>query len=348
MINIFLEKKFHNFCKEKNYEINKEQVRIINLLDHFLKEKKGIKKFFSKNDKYCFYLHGDVGVGKTMLLDFVYEKITYRKKRIHFNEFMLKFHDFKHRNKGPNTISNFVKDLKSNYKLIYLDEFQVTNIVDAMILGKLFETIFTNKIMIIITTNTKLKDLYKDGLQREQFLPFIKTIEKFSIQKELLLKDDYRLRKSDQRSRIFYPLNKKTLFKINQQFRSFTRDKKKQTKFINTKGRKFKISEYYGGVIRLSFSELCDRNVGSEDYLNISKICKHIFIENIPFFNENNSNQQLRFINCLDIFYDKKITLTLSLNSDLKSIGSSIKHRQVFKRTLSRIHEMTSTNITIL
>ena len=130
--------------------------------------------------------------GKTMLLNFAFEKLKKRKHRQHFNEFMINFHNFRHEKKDNNTITAFVNKLKQKYDLIYLDEFQVTNIVDAMILGKLFEVIFEEKIKIIITTNTKLHDLYKDGLQRDQFLPFISIIENFSIQKELQIKDDYR------------------------------------------------------------------------------------------------------------------------------------------------------------
>ena len=104
----------------------------------------------------------------------------------------------------------FVKNLKKKYELIYLDEFQVTNIVDAMILGKLFEEIFSENIKIIITTNIKLDDLYKDGLQREQFLPFIAVIKANSVQQELLIQDDYRIKSIDQLQRIFYPLNEYT------------------------------------------------------------------------------------------------------------------------------------------
>ena len=107
-------------------------------------------KLFKKRKKLCFYLYGKVGVGKTMLLDFVYDKLRIKKCRQHFNEFMINFHDFRHEKKDSNTIRDFVKKLKKNYDLIYLDEFQVSNIVDAMILGKLFEVIFEENIRIII------------------------------------------------------------------------------------------------------------------------------------------------------------------------------------------------------
>ena len=143
---------------------------------------------------------------------------------------MINFHDFRHKKKENNSISDFVKNLKKKYDLIYLDEFQVTNIVDAMILGKLFEIIFSENIKIIITTNTKLSDLYKDGLQRERFLPFISIIKRFSMQKELLIKDDYRKMNDEKLQEIFYPLNDRTSFRINQRFRELTRGKNKEKK----------------------------------------------------------------------------------------------------------------------
>ena len=337
-----LQNTFSEFCKKNKFEINKKQKEILNSLEKFIFQRNKLLNFFlKKKDLACFYLYGSVGVGKTMIANFVYEQINLKKTKFHFNEFMINFHDFRHQKKDDNTISEFVKNLKSKYDFIYLDEFQVTNIVDAMILGKLFENIFLNNIKILITTNTRLVDLYKDGLQREQFIPFINLITKKSVQKELFLEDDYRTQNQDNNQRIFYPLNEKTLFKINQKFRIFTKNLTKQEKSINTKGRVFKINNYYGGLARFDFKELCDQNLGAEDYLNISKICNHIFIEQVPVFNEYNSNQQLRFITLIDILYEKKITLTLSMELDLSKIGTSKKHSEVFKRTRSRLHEMT-------
>jgi len=276
-----------------------------------------------------------------MLLDFVFKELKIKKYRSHFNEFMISFHNYRHTKNADNSIHSFVKNLKKKYELIYLDEFQVTNIVDAMILGKLFEIIFSENIKIIITTNTKLDCLYKDGLQREKFLPFISIIENFSIQKELLLNDDYRLKNSDQAERTFFPLNEKTSFKINQKFREFTRDKLGEKIIITTKGRDFTIKNFYNGITRFKFDELCNKNLGSEDYINIAKICKHVFIEEVPIFNNRNSNQQLRFITLIDIFYEKKISLTLSLEKYFDQLGSSNIHSEIFKRTISRLFEMT-------
>jgi cell division protein ZapE len=342
MLKLNFQDSFKEFCKNKKFEINNQQLEILESLEKFINPKKiFLNIFFKKKNKLCFYLYGNVGVGKTMLLNFIYNRLDINKLRLHFNEFMISFHDFRHKKEDYHSIRSFVKNLKNKYELIYLDEFQVTNIVDAMILGKLFEVIFSENIKIIITTNIKLNDLYKDGLQREQFLPFISIIKKHAIQKKLFLNDDYRIKNSDEFQGIFSPLNEKTYFKINQIFRKFTRNSKKQKKIITTKGRNFIIENFYSGVARFKFKDLCENNLGAEDYLNIAKNCKHIFIEKIPIFNNDNSNQQLRFITLIDIFYEKNINLTISLEKSLNNIGSSTRHSEVFKRTLSRLFEMT-------
>ena len=342
MSKIFLQDSFKEFCKINKLEVNAQQVKIINSLEKFLDNRETIlSRFIKKKEKLCFYLYGEVGVGKTMLLNFAFDKLNIRKYRQHFNEFMINFHNFRHEKKDSNTITTFVKELKKKYDLIYLDEFQVTNIVDAMILGKLFEVIFEEKIKIIITTNIKLHDLYKDGLQRDQFLPFISIIENFSLQKELQIKDDYRTKNNKNLQQIFFPLNEKTSFRINQKFRELTRNINKESKIVTTKGRNFVINDFYSGIARFKFKDLCDNNLGAEDYINISNICKHIFIEEIPNFNNENSNQQLRFITMIDIFYEKKIRLVLSIEENLNNLSSSNKHSEVFKRTISRMFEMT-------
>ena len=337
-----LQDSFIEFCKKNKFEINEQQSEIIVLLAKFLNHKETfLSRLFKKREKLCSYLYGKVGVGKTMLLNFAYDRLEIKKHRQHFNEFMINFHDFRHKKKNNNTISDYVKKLKKKYDLIYLDEFQVTNIVDAMILGKLFEVIFEENIKIIITTNTKLNDLYRDGLQRDQFLPFISIIEKSSIQKELLLNDDYRKKNNEKIQNFFYPLNEKTSFKVNQKFREFTRNKNKETKIVTTKGRDFVIENFYSGVARFNFKDLCDKNLGAEDYINIADICDHIFIEEIPKFINENINQQLRFITLIDIFYEKKVKLILSFEENLDNLSSSNKHSEIFKRTVSRIFEMT-------
>ncbi|MBD1170777.1 cell division protein ZapE [Pelagibacterales bacterium SAG-MED02] len=344
-----LENLFKNFCKKNNLEINVYQLAIIDQLKSFYKlnfNQSIFNKLFSKIDlKPAFYLYGGVGVGKTMILNFFFNLVEDKKSRQHFNEFMLSFHDFAHERKEKNeenVINQFVKDLKSKTKLIYFDEFQVTNIVDAMILGKLFEQIFKENIKIILTSNTKISELYKDGLQRDQFKPFIKIMEEQCTELELKIEDDYRKSNENQKQRYFYPLNQETNFKINKFFRTITKDKKHLSKIINVKGREFKIKNFYEGVARFDFDDLCNQNLGAEDYLEIIKNCKFITLDNIPQFNDVNSNQQQRFITLIDVLYDKDIPLAVTAEKNIDQFTSSRLLENPFKRTVSRLYELTS------
>jgi cell division protein ZapE len=344
-----LENLFKNFCKKNNLEINVYQLAIIDQLKSFYKlnfNQSIFNKLFSKIDlKPAFYLYGGVGVGKTMILNFFFDLVEDKKLRQHFNEFMLSFHDFAHERKEKNeenVINQFVKELKSKTKLIYFDEFQVTNIVDAMILGKLFEQIFKENIKIILTSNTKISELYKDGLQRDQFKPFIKIMEEQCTELELKIEDDYRKSNENQKQRYFYPLNQETNFKINKFFRTITKDKKHLSKIINVKGREFKIKNFYEGVARFDFDDLCNQNLGAEDYLEIIKNCKFITLDNVPQFNDVNSNQQQRFITLIDVLYDKDIPLAVTAEKNIDQFTSSRLLENPFKRTVSRLYELTS------
>ena len=347
MPNIF-EKKFVTYCYEQELEVNTNQIEVVKKLEKYFQN--NFRSFFSElfskqSKKKGFYLYGDVGVGKTMILNFFFNQVDEKKIRQHFNEFMLRFHDFVHEQKeknSENVINQFVQNLKSKASLIYFDEFQVTNIVDAMILGKLFDQIFKEDIKIIVTSNTKISELYKDGLQRDQFKPFIKIMEDQSIEHELKIEDDYRKSSDNQKQRYFYPLNQEINFKINKFFRTITKDKKQSPMTINVKGRDFIIKNYYEGIARFNFNELCDQNLGAEDYLAIINNCKFIVIDQIPQFNDTNSNQQHRFITLLDVIYDKSIPIAVTANQNLDQFTSSRLLENPFKRTISRLYELTS------
>jgi cell division protein ZapE len=344
-----LKKLFLNHCKTKRLEINDNQIATIEAINEFYRNNFNYNLFsnlFSKKeDKPGFYLQGDVGVGKTMILNIFYENFKQTKYRLHFNEFMINFHNFNFQNKNrkkENIIDKFVVKLKRKYKLIYFDEFQVTNIVDAMILGRLFKKIFDENIRVIFSSNVKINDLYKDGLQREQFIPFIKFMKKKCLEQMLVIKEDYRKSQTRNNDRYFYPLNEITSFKINKLFRKITKDKIKQEKILVVKGRKFTIKNYYEGVVRFDFSDLCNKNIGAEDYIKIAGVSKYIFIENLPNFDDKNSNQQQRFITLIDIIYEKRVSLTISSVSNLNKLTSCKSLSEPFRRTVSRLHELTS------
>ena len=341
-------KEFKLHCKKKNLDVNSHQIKLIKTLEEYYKlnYKSFISKILSKkNYKKGFYLYGDVGVGKTMILDFFFNLVEGKKLKLHFNEFMLSFHDFVHQSKDKNEenkLSKFVKKLKSKAKLIYFDEFQVTNIVDAMILGKLFDEIFKEDLKIIVTSNIKIENLYKDGLQRDQFKPFIKIMQNQSFEYQLNIDDDYRKSKGNKTQRYYSPLNQENNFKINKLFRVMTKDKILKEKILNIKGRKFILKNFYEGIVRLTFKEVCDKNLGSEDYIKIVKNCFFIVMENVPAFNDLNSNQQQRFITFLDIVYDQNIPMAISAEQNIDKLTSSRLLEKPFKRTISRLYELTS------
>ena len=344
-----LEKKFIEFCSNKKLEINPNQIEIINTLENFQNinfDRSFLNSFFKKNSKLGFYLHGDVGVGKTMILDFFFKQLEIKKIKVHFNEFMISFHDFMFENdKKDKALDIFVKKLRNKAKLLFFDEFQVTNIVDAMILGRLFEKIFEKKICVLFSSNIKINDLYKDGLQRDQFLPFLKILKENSIEKELSINEDYRINKKDILNRFLSPINETTNFKLNKFFRELTKNKKNNPKNLNIKGRELLIENFYEGIAKFRFNELCDRNLGAEDYLQIANCCNFILIEGLPDFNEDNSNQQQRFITLIDIVYEKKIPILISSANSLNDLNSSGSLAKIFKRTISRLHELTSIKI---
>jgi len=344
-----LNKLFLSYCKKNNLEVNPNQIELIKELNKFYVlnfDKSFLELIFpNKNYKSGFYLQGDVGVGKTMILNFFYENLKFTKQRLHFNEFMISFHDFVFQNKKntkENIIDKFVNKIKKKYKLIYLDEFQVTNIVDAMILGNLFKRMFDEDIKILFSSNVKINDLYKDGLQRDQFLPFIKVIKDKCYQQKLNIEEDYRKSQSNKNERFLFPLNETTNFKVNKYFRKITKNIIIKEKVLTIKGRKFNIKNYYDGISRFDFKDLCAKNIGAEDYIKIADTCSFIIIENIPNFNNDNSNHQQRFITLIDILYEKNVPLMITSVSQLNLISSSKSLMDVFRRTISRLYELTS------
>ena len=345
-----LKKSFLKHCDENQLEVNQSQFDIINdLQNYYLKNFKQsfFNKIFKKESKLSFYLVGDVGVGKTMILNFFFNKLKEKKLRLHFNEFMINFHDFIFQNKKNDTkngIDLFVKDLKKNTQIIYFDEFQVTNIVDAMILGSLFKKIFEENIKVIFSSNLNINNLYKDGLQRDQFIPFIKILVNNCYEKNLLIKEDYRSSKNVNLERFLSPSNESTNFIFNKLFRITTKNKIKSLEIIEIKGRKIILENFYNGVAKFDFDQLCNRNLGSEDYIKIADNCSFIFINNLPIFNESNSNQQQRFITLIDILYEKKTPLVIRSEIDLNLLKSSKNLEGPFKRTISRLYELTSKN----
>ena len=344
-----MKKKFLKFCVDHKFQQNEKQLKALDSLVNFYKDdgffKKIFSKFYKSEKKLGFYLQGGVGVGKTMLLNFFFDKLKIAKKRKHFNEFMIEFHNFRHDYKlqgKNNSIDIFAKHLKQKVNLIYLDEFQVTNIVDAMILGKLFEAIFKENIKVLISSNIKINDLYKDGLQRDQFIPFIDIICKHCVEHELIINHDYRKFGISKLKRFFYPINDETFFQASSIFREISKGKISKPKKIVIKGRDFIIQKYFEGLARFDFNDLCGVAIGAEDYIKIAELCNFILIDNVPNFDDENADKQQRFITLIDILYEKKIPIMVTANFNYQNFKSSKRLIDSYNRTISRLFELTS------
>ena len=169
-------------------------------------------------------------------------------------------------------------------------------------------------------------------------------MKKKCSEQRLGINEDYRKTQNKNNDQYLYPLDEATGFKINKLFRKLTKNKNKEEKILLIKGRKFIIKNYYEGIVRFDFNDLCNKNIGAEDYIKIADVCKYIVIENLPNFNDDNSNQQNRFITLIDIIYEKKIKISISGASILKNLSSANSLLKPFKRTLSRLHELTSSS----
>ncbi len=160
----------------------------------------------------------------------------------------------------------------------------------------------------------------------------------------MLIEEDYRSNNKNNLERFLSLKDQSINFRFNKYFRQITKNKKKTLKILEVKGRKLELENFYERIIKFDFNELCNRNLGSEDYISIVNNCDFMFIENLPDFNENNSDQQQRFITLIDIVYEKKIPLMITSDVNLNTINSSKSLIKPFKRTISRLYELTSIN----
>ena len=280
-----------------------------------------------------------------MILNFFYDNFDYSKHRFHFNEFMIGFHDFvfKHKeNDKENIIDQFVSELKNKYQLVYLDEFQVTNIVDAMILGNLFKKIFDKEIKVLFSSNIEIDNLYKDGLQRELFLPFIKIVKDNSIIHHLDIDTDYRIKNLNNQETFFIANSSVSSLKITDIYEKTIEGYTPKDEIISIKKRDFIIRRLANRIAWFQFEQICGGHIGAEDYLEMIKYMDKIIVENVPIFSNANANMQERFINLIDVLYDNQIQTIISSDKEIEKLGSAFYLKDKFQRTVSRLIEMRS------
>ena len=342
---------YKKICSEEQVEYNHKQELLIYELDKFLsyKKKSFILKIFdtpSNGKKKCFYIHGGVGIGKTLIMDLFSDSVK-NKQRIHFHKFMIEVHDELHSLRSQNKdkeflIAQLAKKIKDKYEFIFFDEFQVTNIADAMILGHLFIELFKNNVYVILTSNSKPEDLYKDGLQRELFLPFIKILKDNSIIHHLDIDTDYRTKNLNNQETFFIANSSVSSLKIKDIYEKMIEGYTPKDEIISIKKRDFVIRRLANRIAWFQFEQICGGHIGAEDYLEMIKYMDKIIVENVPIFSNANANMQERFINLIDVLYDNQIQTIISSDKAIEKLGSAFYLKDKFQRTVSRLIEMRS------
>jgi cell division protein ZapE len=283
-----------------------------------------------------------------MLMDLFFETVPFdRKRRVHFHSFLqdihARFNAFRARNPGGgDPIPDVAQSIADETWLLCFDELQVVNIVDAMILGRLFEALFEHDVIILATSNRPPSDLYKDGLQREKFLPFIDLITQRLDVFHLGAARDYRLERMLGMRVYHYPLGPDAEANLNQYFIELTRGYTAATDQIMVKGRVIEMTMAAGGVGRIKFKKLCAEALGPADYLEIARRYHTLILEDIPRMDEALKNQAQRFITLIDALYENKVNLICSADAppnQLYTLGEGVFE---FERLVSRLMEMQS------
>lgn len=296
------------------------------------------------------YIYGSVGTGKSMLMDLFFDNLKIKQKqKIHFHSFMLEVHDYLHKLKKlkkniADPLKNVAQYIASQYKVLCIDELQIDDIADAMIVGKLFRELIAQKIIIVITSNCSPEQLYKDGLQRESFLPFIDIIKTHLQVLQMQDTNDYRRNKMKALETTYYIYQHEIDSQrfIIDSFLKLSGNAAPVNKLLNIDGREFLCSVTAQDCAVFSFEQLCCAPLSSIDYIAICQEFNTIILSEIPKLSPEEHNEAKRFINLIDVIYELKKTLICSARTDIESIYKAGKWHFEFKRTISRLHEMQS------
>jgi cell division protein ZapE len=297
------------------------------------------------------YLYGDVGRGKSMLMDLFFETAPVaRKRRVHFHEFMLEIQDRLHarrsqkgdRKRVDDVLPDIGADVARDAWLLCFDEFHVTNIADAMILGRLFESLFAHGVIIVATSNWAPDDLYEGGLQRDLFLPFIALIKKKLDILHLAAKHDYRLARI-MTMRVYHtPLGPAANKAMRKAFAELTDGADGAPESLTVKGRTVPVPLAAKGVACFDFADLCEKPLGAVDYLEIAKAYSTVLLAGVPRLRSDQRNEAKRFATLIDALYERKVKLIVSAESAPQDLYREGAHAKEFQRTVSRLMEMQS------
>jgi len=289
------------------------------------------------------YIWGSVGRGKTWLMDLFFEQLPVkRKQRIHFHRFMQRVHhSLREQGQVRDPLPRIAADWARNCRVLCLDEFFVSDIADAMLLGGLLENLFKNGVTLVTTSNIAPDDLYQDGLQRAKFLPAIELIKQNTQVIELSGTTDYRLRILEQSEIYHHPLDEAADRVMTESFNRMAAECELDHD-LDINGRNFHARRRGDGIIWFEFAELCSKPRGSIDFIEIARAFNTVVISNMPRLGEDDSNAARRFVIMVDEFYDRNVKLLISADAPVKGLYKGRLLEFEFQRTVSRLTEMQS------
>ena len=301
------------------------------------------------------YIWGDVGRGKTLLMDMFFDLApTLARRRVHFHAFMAdvhaRIHDWRTWRKaeggqhGDDPIAPVAAALAADAWLLCLDEFNVTDIADAMILGRLFDALFAAGIVLVATSNAAPDDLYRDGLNRALFLPFVARLNTHVDVIRLDARADFRLEKLSRASVYYCPVDDAARAGLDEAFRMLTGGAEGTPMRLELLGRFLDVPAAADGVARFSFAELCERPLGAPDFLELARRFHTILIDGAPVMAPERRDVVKRFILLIDTLYDQHVKLILSAEAEPRDLyrGAEGYEAFAFDRTASRLIEMRS------
>lgn len=290
------------------------------------------------------YLWGGVGRGKSMLMDMFVETLEVPNRRVHFHAFMQEIHQGMHQARKDgveDALAPVVKSVSDTVRLLAFDEMQINDITDAMIVGRLFESLFAAGVVVVTTSNRPPDDLYKDGLNRQLFLPFIARLKQQMVVHEMISPTDYRQNMLADNPAYFTPLNDAARAQINAVWQNLTDGKGARHALIVNK-RTVEIPAFHNGVARASFYDLCAKPLGPADYLALADATRVLVLENIPLLSRSNFNEARRFVTLIDALYEARVRLICSAAAVPEYLYVEGEGSFEFERTASRLNEMQS------
>ena len=296
------------------------------------------------------YLVGQVGRGKTMLMDLLFaHAATSRKRRVHFHEFMDEMHQaittFRRSAQGradADPVVAVTRPLLEEIRLLCLDEFQVQDITNAMLLDRLFGQLWDGGITIVATSNTRPDALYANGLNRQLVLPFIAALQQRTVTVELDGPTDYRRLKFEGEEVYRFGIGPDTDAAMDRLWLRLTGGVAGEPGELRSLGRSIPVPREAMGAARFEFSDLCEKPLGARDYVKLSHAFEAVMIEHVPQFDRTRTDASKRFILLVDTLYDRGIKLAASFAVPLDELGRDDKTRAEFARCVSRLMEMQS------